>query len=111
MKMLKVAVNGADTITAFDDIVEFEATGQVISDSAAKAIASWYVSGPIMTAFSRGQSVCGVALRYELGDAQHDFRVQPDPYASGDLLCLDALLSWINSRLLPVRDALGVLVR
>ena len=97
--MLQVVGECSDTLTVYDEIVNWEADNSCnVSDATAKTLASWYSCGPMMLDFSYGLVVSALPLRYEVVKAQQYFIDCP-----GDLLNIAALLSWINSKLLTVR--------
>ena len=87
----------SDTLTVNAEVSE--ATGILVSDATAKALASWYVSTPTMAEFATGKSVNALKLSYDVADLRKEYWGKPDEYSSQDLVNVGALLAWVNSRL------------
>lgn len=96
--IVRVTDSASDSLTAYDEVVEYEATETDISDATARTIAGWYVQTPVMGEFASGVAVRLMALVYAVGDMTHAYLSYPDEWSKGDVLNLNALDSWCDAK-------------
>lgn len=93
--VITVSGRWADTLQVAREVE----SGEVISNSSAKTIASWYATlDSALYKLAHGVPVNTLRVGYEITDLAREYQRNPDSGSAGDVARLTALRDWLSAQ-------------